>query len=365
MEKMMPATPATPKPQRILSGVQPSGKLHLGNYFGAIKQHIELQDQGECFFFIADYHALTTIRDTAKTLGEGGKKPLNPAELLRQFTFDVAVDYLALGLDPNKVAFFRQSDVPEVCELAWILETVTNMGLLEKATSYKDKVEKGIEASVGLFTYPALMAADIIIYRSNLVPVGEDQVQHIEITRDMAERFNRAFDKEVFPLPTHRLTPAKKVPGIDGQKMSKSYGNTIDIFAEGNPLKKTVMGIVTDTTPREEPKNPTGNTVVALYNLFATPEEVAKLESLYRNPLEDADRRNNEPFGYGHAKTMLLEKINSYFAAARQRRKELAARPGDVEDILREGAKRARVEAQKTMELVRAAVGMGPRPVGT
>lgn len=358
------ATPAAPKRPRILSGVQPSGKLHLGNYFGAIKQHIELQDQGECFYFIADYHALTTIRDTAKTAGEGGKKPLKPADLLRQFTFDVALDYLALGLDPAKATFFRQSDVPEVGELTWILSTVTNMGLLERAHSFKDKTERGIEASVGLFTYPVLMAADIIIYRSNLVPVGHDQVQHVEMTRDMAERFNRAFDQEVFPLPDYRLTPASKVPGIDGQKMSKSYGNTIDIFAEGKGLKKTVMSIVTDTTAVTEPKNPVGNTVVALYQLFATLDEVAKLESLYRNPLEDAAQRGDAPFGYGHAKTMLLEKINDHFATARARRAELVQRPDEVEDVLRAGAKRAREEAQKTMELVRTAVGMGGRPVG-
>ncbi|MFN4261282.1 MAG: tryptophan--tRNA ligase, partial [Gemmataceae bacterium] len=203
-------------PQRILSGVQPSGKLHLGNYFGAIKQHIDLQHEGLCFYFIADYHALTTIRD---------------ADTLRDNTLNVALDYLALGLDPDKTIFFRQSDVPEVTELAWILGTVTNMGLLERAVSYKDKKDKGIEASVGLFTYPVLMAADILIYRSHLVPVGEDQVQHIEMTRDMAQRFNHTYQK-VFPLPNFKLDVVPKVPGIDGQKMSKSYGNTIEIFAE-------------------------------------------------------------------------------------------------------------------------------------
>src|SRR6516225_2759529 len=196
---------------RILSGVQPSGKLHLGNYFGAVKQHIALQDEGTCFYFIANYHALTTIQD---------------AEVLRQNTHDVALDYLALGLDPARAAFFRQSDVPEVTELAWILGTVTNMGLLERAVSYKEKIDKGIEASVGLFTYPVLMAADILLYRSHFVPVGKDHVQHLEMTADIAGKFNRAFAKDVFPIPTYRLDKESKVPGTDGQKMSKSYGNT-------------------------------------------------------------------------------------------------------------------------------------------
>src|SRR5713226_8235449 len=224
--------------KRILSGVQPSGRLHLGNYFGAIKQHIALQDEAECFYFIADYHALTTVQDP-------------PA--LRENIRDVALAYLALGLDPQKAVFFRQSDVPEVTELTWILSTVTNMGLLERAVSYKEKVEKGIEASVGLFIYPMLMASDILIYRSHVVPVGKDQVQHIEMTADIAGRFNRAYS-EVFPIPTFRLDKESKVPGIDGQKMSKSYGNTIEIFAEGKPLRKTVMSIVTDRSTVADPK---------------------------------------------------------------------------------------------------------------
>jgi len=346
-------SPTAPKRKRILSGVQPSGKLHLGNYFGAIKQHVELQDQGDSFYFIADYHALTSIRDTARTAGDGVKKAAAPADLLRQYTFDVALDYLALGLDPAKATFFRQSDVPEVCELTWILETVTNMGLLEKAVSFKDKTEKGIEPSVGLFTYPALMASDIIIYRSHVVPVGQDQVQHLEMTRDMADRFNRAFGVKVFPLPEARLTPTSKVPGIDGQKMSKSYGNTIDIFAEGKPLKKVVMGITTDSLGVEDKKDPEKCNVFALYSLFATPEERDALAERYRAG----------GMGYAVAKELLLAKIESHFAGARERRKELAARPSDVEDVLRAGAKRARAEAQETMALVREAVGMKPRPV--
>jgi tryptophanyl-tRNA synthetase len=343
--------------KRILSGVQPSGKLHLGNYFGALKQHIELQHEGECYYFIADYHALTTIGDLQPDVKLRG-------EQLRQQVLDVALDYLALGLDPTKAAFFRQSDVPEVTELTWILASVTGMGLLERATSYKDKLDKGISPSVGLFTYPVLMAADILIYRSHLVPVGKDQVQHLEMTRDMAGYFNNSFGEDVFPMPMERLDRGAKVPGTDGEKMSKSYGNTIDIFAEGKALKQVVMGIKTDSTPVDAPKDPTNNTVVELYKLMATADEVAKMESLYRNPLEDADKRNGRPFGYGDAKTMLLEKINAHFGPFREKRKELAAKPDHVEQVLHDGAKRARAEAQKTMELVRDAVGMGRRPLG-
>ena len=317
---------------RILSGVQPSGKLHLGNYFGAVKQHIALQDEGTCFYFIANYHALTTIQD---------------AQVLRQNTHDVALDYLALGLDPDRAAFFRQSDVPEVTELAWILSTVTNMGLLERAVSYKEKIDKGIEASVGLFTYPVLMAADILIYRSNIVPVGKDQVQHLEMTQDMAGKFNRAFG-EIFPIPNYRLDKESKVLGTDGQKMSKSYGNTIDIFAEGKPLEKTVMGIKTDSTPLGQPLDPDKCNVFALYSLFASPEEKAIMAADYRAG----------KVGYGQAKKILKGRMEEYFAPFRDKRKELAKDPGRVDDILRHGAKKARAEAEATMELVRAAVGL-------
>ncbi len=346
------ANPA-PGRKRILSGVQPSGKLHLGNYFGAIKQHIALQEEGDCFYFIADYHALTTIRDTARAISDETRKATDPAALLREFTRDVALDYLALGLDPEKASFFRQSDVPEVTELAWFLSTVTGMGLLERAVSYKEKVDKGIEASVGLFYYPVLMAADILIYRSHLVPVGRDQVQHIEMTRDMAEKFNRNYG-EVFPLPDYRLDQAPKVPGIDGQKMSKSYGNTIEIFMEGNALKKRVMSIVTDPTPVEAPKDPDSSNLFALYSLFATDEEKQAL----------AQRFRAGGLGYGEVKKMLLEKINAYFAAAREKRKQLLAQPEVVEGVLKRGAQRAREEARKTLALVRQAVGMLPAPVG-
>jgi tryptophanyl-tRNA synthetase len=327
--------------KRILSGVQPSGGVHLGNYFGAMRQHVALQDEGECFFFIANYHALTTIRETAKKVGA------DAAELLRRYTFDAALDYLAIGLDPNKVAFFRQSDVPEVTELTWILATVTNMGLLERAVSYKDKTDKGFEPSVGLFTYPVLMAADILIYRSDLVPVGQDQVQHIEMTQDMAGKFNRAFT-EVFPIPNYRLTKESKVPGTDGQKMSKSYGNAIDLFAEGKPLEKAVMGIKTDSTPLGQPLDPDADTVFALFSMFATEEEKADLAARYRAG----------QVGYGGAKKLLRAKIDAHLGPAREKRKELAGRPDYVEDVLREGARKARAEAEKTMALVRAAVGI-------
>jgi tryptophanyl-tRNA synthetase len=318
--------------KRILSGVQPTGKLHLGNYFGAVRQHIALQDEGECFYFIADFHSMNTITD---------------ADQRRELVRDVVLDYLALGLDPNKAILFRQSDVSEVTELAWMLSSVTNMGLLERAHSYKDKVAKGIEASVGLFTYPVLMAADILIYRSHLVPVGEDQVQHLEMTRDMAGKFNRAYG-DIFPLPEARLVKhGAKVPGVDGQKMSKSYSNTIEIFAEGKPLKKAVMGIVTDSTPVEAPKDPAKDTVFALYSLFATDDEQSALAARYRAG----------GMGYGEAKQLLLAKIDEHFAAAREKRKQLAADPATVENVLQQGAAKARAEALATMKLVRAAAG--------
>ncbi len=372
-----------PKP-RILSGVQPSGKLHLGNYFGAIQQHIALQDQGEAFYFIADYHALTTLPDATvmeHTLGgtlerqEKSKRdpipnawrrleaPRYAREILSDNVGDVALDYLALGLDPAKAIFYRQSDVPEVCELAWVLATLTGMGLLERATSYKDKVENKITPSVGLFTYPILMAADILIVRSHIVPVGKDQVQHLEMTRDMAGYFNKTYG-EVFPLPAERLGVAAVVPGTDGRKMSKSYGNTIDIFAEGKALEKAVMGVVTDSTPVDQPKNPDTCNVVALYKLFATETEIEQMTKLYREPMHDAESRGGKAFGYGHAKKMLLAQIDTYFAPARERRKQLERDPGRVEEVLRAGAKRAREVARTTLRLVRQKVGMLPESVG-
>ncbi|MDA1000030.1 MAG: tryptophan--tRNA ligase [bacterium] len=322
---------------RFLSGVQPSGKLHLGNYFGALRQHIALQDEGEAYYFIANYHAMTTVQDR---------------KLLAERTHDVALDYLALGLDPGKAVFFRQSDVPEVVELAWMLGTVTGKGLLDRATSYKDKVQRGIAPSVGLYYYPVLMAADILIYRSNVVPVGEDQIQHIEMTRDMAQAFNGMYG-EIFPIPDHRLDAGAKVPGIDGQKMSKSYDNTIEIFQEGKALRKRVMSVVTDSTPLEDPKDPEKCNVIALYQLMASEAEVAEMKARYRAG----------GFGYGDAKKALIEKIDAHFGPFREERKRLAADPGFVEKVLTEGGARARAEAGKTMRLVREAVGIPSRSV--
>jgi len=322
---------------RFLSGVQPSGRLHLGNYFGALKQHIALQDEGEAFYFIANYHAMTTVQDP---------------KALAQATVDVALDYLALGLDPRKAVFFRQSDVPEVPELAWVLSCVTGKGLLDRATSYKDKVARGITPSMGLYAYPVLMAADILIYRSNVVPVGEDQVQHIEMTRDMAAAFNATY-REIFPIPAHRLDAGAKVPGLDGQKMSKSYGNTVEIFEEGSALKKKVMSIVTDSTPLEAPKDPGKCNVFALYRLVAQEAEAEEMAGRYRAG----------GFGYGDAKKALLEKINAYFGPFREERKRLAKEPAYVEGVLAEGGARARAEAQATMRLVREAAGLPHMPV--
>lgn len=320
---------------RILSGVQPSGRLHLGNYFGAIKQHIALQEipNAERFYFIADFHALTTVKDAAK---------------LRDFVHGVALDYLALGLDPAKSVFFRQSDVPEVTELAWLLSTVTGMGLLERAHSYKDKLAKGFEASVGLFYYPVLMAADILAYKSNQVPVGQDQVQHLEMTRDMAGYFNNTYKSPVFVQPDAKLSSTPKVPGTDGEKMSKSYGNTIDLQSNEKELKKVIMSVKTDSTPVEEPKNPETCNVFALYSLFANDEEKAALAQRYRAG----------GMGYGDAKKALLEKVVAYFAPYRAKRAELEKNPAEVEIVLREGAAKAQAVARATLDEAKKACGL-------
>lgn len=317
---------------RVLSGIQPSGSLHLGNYFGAIKQHIELQQEHDCFYFIANYHSLTTIQD---------------AERLRRLTTDVALDYLALGLDPNRATLFRQSDIPEVTELAWILSTVTGKGLLERAHSFKDKSEKGIAVTMGLFGYPLLMAADILIYRSDAVPVGRDQVQHIEMTQDMAGYFNNTY-REVFVRPEPRLNDAPVVPGVDGLKMSKSYGNTIEIFGEPKPTRKKIMGIKTDSTPVEDPKDPETCNVFALLKLMAPPDERAEWDQRYRAG----------GMGYGEAKKRLAELYEETFGGRRDARAAWAARPDDVEDVLRAGADRARAVAREVMADVRDACGI-------
>ncbi len=317
---------------RVLSGIQPSGALHLGNYFGAIAQHIALQDEHECFYFIANYHTLTSLND---------------AERLRKYTFDVAVDYLALGLDPDKALLFRQSDVPEVTELTWILATVTGKGLMDRAHSYKDKVARGITPNMGLYCYPILMAADILIYRSDLVPVGKDQLQHIEMTQDMAGYFNNTY-RPVFKRPEPLLGEAPVVPGIDGQKMSKSYGNTIEIFADPKTARKRFMSIKTDSTPVEAPKDPEKCNCFALLKLLAGPEEVAEWEQRYRAG----------GMGYGEVKKRLFELYEQKFGPAREKRAEWAARPDDVEDILRNSARKARAVAREVMEEVREACGI-------
>lgn len=318
---------------RILSGIQPSGKLHIGNYFGMMKPAIELQQQGEAFLFIADYHALTTVQD---------------AETLRGMVTDVALDFLACGLDPEKTAFYRQSDVPEVQELTWLLSIVCPMGLLERCHSYKDKTARGIAATHGLFAYPVLMAADILSVQSTTVPVGRDQKQHVEVTRDLALKFNNQFG-EVFtvPEPSIRDTVAV-VPGIDGQKMSKSYDNTLEIFGSPNDLKKRVMRIVTDSKDLEDPKDPDTCNVFALYKLFASGEEQADLAGRYR-----AGR-----FGYGTAKKELLAEINGHFEPMRQKRAELENNMDYVDEVLRKGAEKARAETQKTLQAARKAAGL-------
>src|ERR1700731_4035405 len=252
---------------RYLTGIQPSGALHIGNYFGALKPAVELQNRGEAFYFIADYHALTSLQDPTA---------------LREYVRGVALDFLACGLDPDRACFFRQSDIPLVTELAWILSTVTPMGLLERAHSYKDKIARGLAASHGLFAYPVLMAADILLYESDVVPVGKDQKQHLEMTRDIATKFNELYG-EVFKLPEASIREeASTILGLDGQKMSKSYGNTIELFLPEKALRKKIMGIVTDSTPVEAPKDPTNSAIVSLYRLFATPEAVASMENDFR-----------------------------------------------------------------------------------
>ena len=322
---------------KVLSGIQPTGRFHWGNYFGAIRQYIALQGNEQSFYFIADLHALTSVRDP---------------KLLATQTWDAAIDLLALGLDPNQATLFRQSDVPEVTELMWLLLTVTQHSLLEKCHSYKDKVAKGLSPDAGLFTYPVLMAADILLYDSDVVPVGADQIQHLEVTRDIAQRFNATYGGEFLHLPNARVLEAgAKVPGTDGEKMSKSYGNTIEIFEAEKPLRKKIMSIKTDSTPMEAPKNPETCSVFALYQLFATPEQQAAL----------ADRYRVGGMGYGEAKQAVFESAMSYFADARARRVELANNPSQVEEVLLAGAKKARAKGQMVLQRVRDACGLGQR----
>ena len=318
---------------RILSGIQPSGTLHLGNYFGMMKPAIELQDRGEAFYFIADLHALTTVQD---------------AGALSENIRNVAIDFLACGLDPRKACFFRQSQVPAVTELAWILSTLTPMGLLERCHSYKDKMAKGFAPSHGLFAYPVLMAADILIYDSDLVPVGKDQKQHIEVTRDLVIKFNETYGNTLkMPEPSIQESTAA-VPGLDGEKMSKSYGNTVGLFEEEAALRKKIMSLKTDSTPVESPKPVENSTILGLYKLVANSADYAQMEADFRNG----------GCGYGDFKKRLFGAVWEYFTPMRERRKEILADPGYVEMVLSEGREKAGGVAGKVMARVRSAVGL-------
>jgi tryptophanyl-tRNA synthetase len=313
--------------------------LHIGNYFGAVRQFLKLQAEGhECFYFIANYHALTSLRDPAR---------------LRELTTHLAAGYLALGIDPARSVFFAQSDVPQVAELCWLLNCVCPVSMMEKAHSYKDKTARGLAPNMGLLDYPVLQAADIVIYDSNLVPVGQDQRQHVEMTRDLAAKFNLAFDKSfgkgVLVLPeAYILDAVAVVPGIDGQKMSKSYDNTIEIFLTPKQTRKRCAQIVTDSTPLEAPKDPDRCNVFSLLKLFAAPDEQAEIAAQYRAG----------GYGYGHAKARLGELINETFDEARQRYDKLMADPGYITDVLREGGRKARQVAEATMQRVRDAAGI-------
>ncbi len=319
---------------RVLSGIQPSGSLHLGNYYGAIAQYLTRQESGdELFIFIADWHALTTTRDPA---------------VLRRSIFEITAAYLALGLDPTRATLYRQSDIPEIQELAWILSCLAPMGLLERAHSYKDKVAKGIAASVGLFYYPVLMAADILTVSAEVVPVGKDQKQHLEIARDLAGKFNDSYG-ETLTLPEPEIPEiVAVVPGTDGQKMSKSYGNTIDIFADDAVLKKQVMGIVTDSKAKGDPLDPDSCNVFRLYELVANENQIVELAEKYKSGT----------IGYGDAKKALLEAIHTKFDSARTKYTELMQNTPELEKILTAGAKKTRTKAKETLAAVRQAVGL-------
>ncbi|MFC1655906.1 tryptophan--tRNA ligase [Patescibacteria group bacterium] len=319
--------------KRILSGVQPSGTPHLGNYFGAMKNHIAMQDEYESYIFIADYHALTTVRDPEK---------------MKSMTLHLVLDYLALGLDPKKTVFFKQSDVYEHAQLKWILDCVTPHGLLERAHAWKDALAKGTkEPTAGLFNYPVLMAADILLYSPDLVPVGKDQKQHVEMTRDIATKFNNLFG-ETFKLPEPYIPEeVALIKGTDGQKMSKSYGNVIEMFADEKVLKKQVMSVVTDSTPLEEPKDPSSCNVFYLYSLFASEDERNDLESKYKAG----------GFGFGDAKKLLLGKVLGYFEPYRKKRFELSNNLDYINKVLKEGAEKAREESEKMMDRIRKAIG--------
>jgi tryptophanyl-tRNA synthetase len=319
---------------RILSGIQPSGSLHLGNYFGMMKPSIQLQEKGEAFYFIADYHALTSLHDP---------------EALRKYSREVALDFLACGLDPKKATLFRQSDVPEVTELAWLLSTVTPMSLLEKCHSYKDKIAKNIAPTHGLFAYPVLMASDILIYQSDIVPVGRDQKQHVEVTRDIAVKFNAEFG-EVFKIPEPQISDTvATIPGIDGQKMSKSYQNTIDLFGDEKSLRKKIMSVKTDSQPLEAPKSKFEETPAwQLLSLLAPTSEIQEMDQ----------RLRKGGTGWGDLKKSLFDAYWNYFSQARNRRAELESHPHQIDEILKQGAEKARTLARATLSKAREAVGL-------
>ncbi|MBL8889722.1 MAG: tryptophan--tRNA ligase [Planctomycetaceae bacterium] len=318
---------------KVLSGIQPTGRPHWGNYFGAIQQYIQLQQSEQAFYFIANLHALTTIRDKGH---------------LEQYTRDAALDLLALGLNPDHAVLFVQSDVPELSQLCWLLMSGTPFGLLERCVAYKDKKAKGLAATAGLFTYPVLQAADILAFDSDTVPVGEDQVQHIEVCRDIASSWNAQFG-EVFTLPAPKiLKETAKVPGTDGEKMSKSYGNTIELFEDAKAMRKKVMRIATDSRPMEQPKDPAGDHLFDLFKLFATPQQLADMEALYR--------RGN--FGYGEVKKALADAADAFFEVPRQRRAELESNPARLREILGDGAQKARAKAGATLRRAQESCGI-------
>ena len=319
---------------RVLSGIQPSGKLHLGNYFGMMKPALELQERAEAFYFIADYHALTTVQEP---------------ELLRRSTLDVALDFLACGLDPARTVFYRQSDIPELHELAWLLSIVTPTGLLERCHSYKDKLARGIPASHGLFAYPVLMAADILAVQADAVPVGQDQKQHVEVARDIAQKFNQRFKKPVFKIPEPLIhKEIAVIPGIDGQKMSKSYNNIITIFGSEPETKNTIMRIVTDSKAVQDKKDPESCNVFSLYKLFASPEECRVMAERYRAG----------GLGYREVKQELFGKMWLWFEPYRKRREALAKEPVKVSQILSAGAQKARKVIRATLKAARKVVGL-------
>ena len=319
---------------RTLTGITPSGTLHIGNYFGAMRPAIDAQVRGDCFYFIADYHSMTTVTDAVER---------------RKNTHGIALDWLACGLDPRASVFWRQSDVPEVCELMWMLGTLAPMGLMERAHSYKDKTAKGISPNFGLFAYPVLMAADILLYDTHRVPVGRDQKQHVEMTRDMAIKFNEAYGETLVVPESEIRDEVAVIPGLDGQKMSKSYGNTIEIFGDEKVLRKKIMGIVMDSrTPAEPKPDADKNLAIQLLKFFATAEVATDTEN----------RLRAGGLGYGDLKKALFEHYWNYFAAARARRAELAANLDHVDAVLRDGAQRARAVAEQVIGRARKASGL-------